>query len=56
MMAGQKPPRSGTDAGFEAVEPSVLVFIDAMVRSMRPASRESGSFPPERGVESTVKV
>ena len=43
--------------GFEAVEPSVLVFIDAMVRSMRAGFAGVWKpLAPERGVESTVKV
>lgn len=43
--------------GFETVEPSILVFIDATVRSMRAGFAGVWKpLAPERGVESSVKV
>ncbi len=43
--------------GFETVEPSLLVFIDASVRAMRAGFAGVWKpLAPERGVESTVRV
>lgn len=43
--------------GFETVEPSILVFIDAGVRSMRAGFAGVWKpLAPERGVDSSVKV